>query len=50
LTKIEGITDIRTDTAGRTCSFRLTNPDVDYRSQIAEFAKSNHHLAEYSIQ
>jgi hypothetical protein len=49
LAKIDGATDIQTDTGGRTCSFRLSNPDVDYESALAEFAKDNSHLAGYEI-
>ncbi|MDP7302703.1 MAG: hypothetical protein QGG09_06355 [Pirellulaceae bacterium] len=48
--KIDGVTDIETDIAGRLCSFKVTDPDVDYNSKLAEYAKSNEHLAEYTIQ
>jgi copper chaperone CopZ len=50
LEKIDGVTDIETDISGRSCSFKVTDPDVDYNSKLAEFAKSNEHLAEYSVQ
>ena len=50
MAKIEGVMDIETDTVGRTCSFRLEQPDVDYETQLTEFAESNPHLAEFSIQ
>lgn len=50
LEKIDGVTDIQTDIDGRTCSFKLTKPDVDYKAKLEEFAKSNSHLAGYEIQ
>lgn len=50
LAKIDGITDIRTDTSKQVCSFVLTKPDVDYKSKLDEFAKTNSHLEDYSIQ
>jgi len=50
LEKIDGVTDIKTDIAGRLCSFKVTDPNVDYRSKLAEYAKSNEHLADYEIQ
>ena len=50
LQKIDGVTDIKTDTQNRVCSFKLTDPDVDYEAKLAEFAKTNDKLAEYEIQ
>jgi hypothetical protein len=50
VSKIDGVTDIQTDIPNRTCSFKLTKPDVDYRTQLEEFAKTNSHLAGYEIQ
>jgi len=47
--KIDGVTDIQTDPTNRTCSFKVTNPDVDYKEKLAEFAKTNTHLAGYEI-
>ena len=48
--KIAGVHDIQTDIASGTCSFRLENAEIDYRSQLDNFAKTNPHLTEYSIQ
>ena len=48
--KIDGVEDIETDVPNLVCSFKMTKPDVDYQSQLAEFAKTNKHLAEYEIQ
>ncbi len=48
--KIDGVVDIETDISNRICSFKLTKADVDYESQLAEFAKTNSHLAGYEIQ
>ena len=50
LSKIDGIVDIQTNVPERICSFKITEPDVDYKSKLAEFAKSNEHLAGYEIQ
>ena len=48
--KIDGVTDIQTDTQNRVCSFKVADPDGDYQVKLAEFAKTNSHLAEYEIQ
>ena len=50
LNKIDGVVDIETDTANRICVFKVTEPDVDYQSKLAEFAETNKHLAGYEIQ
>jgi hypothetical protein len=49
LEKIDGVTEIETDIANRTCSFKLTKPDVDYKAKLEEFAKTNTHIAGYEI-
>jgi len=49
LAKIAGVTDIETDIVNRTCSFKLTNPDVDYKARLEELAKTNTHIAGYKI-
>lgn len=43
------MTDIETDINERVCSFRV-NKDVDYKARLAEFAKTNTHIAGYTIQ
>lgn len=48
--KIDGVVDIETDVPGRLCSFKLTKPDVDYKSKLEEFAKTNSKLANYEVQ
>lgn len=50
LNKIDGVVVIETDTAKRICVFKVTEPDVDYQSKLAEFAETNKHLAGYEIQ
>jgi hypothetical protein len=50
LEKIDGVEDIETDPTNLVCSFKVTNPDVDYESKLAEFAETNEHLADYEIQ
>lgn len=42
--------DIETDIPGRLCSFKVTKSDVDYKSQLEEYAKTNKKLAGYEIQ
>jgi hypothetical protein len=42
--------DIKTDIPNRLCSFKLSQPSIDYQSKLAELAKTNSHLAEYEIQ
>ena len=46
---IDGIIDIETNVGERTCSFKVTKPDLDYQSQLSELAKTNSHLAEFEI-
>jgi hypothetical protein len=48
---MDGIVEesIETDIPGRTCSFKLTKPDVDYQAILEELAKSNSHIAGYEI-
>jgi len=48
--KIDGVTDIVTDVANRTCTFKVTKPDVDFEARLAEFAKTNEKLKGYEIQ
>jgi len=50
LTKIDGITDIETDSGNHVCSFRVTDPTLDYKAKLDELAKTNIHLEEFSIQ
>ncbi|MCO6454243.1 MAG: hypothetical protein J5I93_02905 [Pirellulaceae bacterium] len=50
MAKIEGVTDIQTNIAKTTCSFKLTSPDIDYQTKLEEFAKTNPHLAGFQIQ
>jgi hypothetical protein len=50
LQKVEGITEIQTDTSNRTCTFQVTDPDLDYQAKLAELAETNSHLAGYEIQ
>ena len=49
LTKIDGVTDIQTDTSKQICTFRLTKPEVDYKAKLEEFAKTNSHIEDYTI-
>jgi len=50
LTKIDGISDIQTDPGNQVCSFRVTNPTLDYKAKLDEYAKTNSHLKGFSIQ
>jgi len=49
LEKVEGITNINTDPTARKVTFNLTSDEVEYESKLAEFAKTNEHLAEFEI-
>ncbi len=42
--------DIVTTPGNRTCTFKVTKPDVDYVAMLAEFAKTNDHIKGYEIQ
>ena len=50
LEKIDGVTDIQTDPEHQVCSFRVTNPTLDYKAKLDEFASTNSHLKGFSIQ
>jgi hypothetical protein len=49
LGKLDGVTDIETDVAGRRCTFKVTKPSLDYRAKLAELATTNTHIAGYEI-
>jgi len=49
LAKIDGVTGIETNVTSRTCSFKLTKPDVDYKTQLDELSKTNEKLAGYEV-
>jgi hypothetical protein len=50
LEKIGGVIDIETDVDGRLCTFKVTEPDIDYKSKLEEYARTNDKLADYEIQ
>ena len=50
LTKIDGISEIKTDHENQVCSFRVTDPTLDYKAKLDEYAKTNSHLKGFSIQ
>jgi hypothetical protein len=50
LAKIEGIVEIETDVANRICTFKVEKSNAEYETTLAEFAKTNPHLAGYEIQ
>jgi hypothetical protein len=49
LSKIEGVSEIETDIAGRTCTFKISDPS-ELESQLAEFAETNSHLEGFTIE
>jgi hypothetical protein len=49
LQKIEGVSDIETNVAARSCKFKLSNPELDLVAKLNEFAKTNSHIAGYTI-
>ena len=48
--KIDGVIDIETDVNGRLCTFKVTKPDVDYKSQLEKYAKTNSDLADFEMK
>ena len=48
--KIEGITEIKTDIDKTICSFKVPADNTEYLEKLAEYAKTNEHLADYEIQ
>lgn len=46
---MEGITDIQTDTSKQLVTFRVTDPDLDYKARLEEFAKTNSHIEDYTV-
>ena len=49
LETVDGITDIELSSADRTCSFKVTKPDLDYEAVLTELAKTNEKLAGFEI-
>ena len=49
MAKIQGVSDIKTDTISTTCEFRVTKDVADLKAKLDEFAKSNDHLAEWTF-
>ncbi|MDP7015408.1 MAG: hypothetical protein QGG36_06395 [Pirellulaceae bacterium] len=51
MVKIDGIDadSIQTDTNKLVASFQV-DPNVDYKAKLTEFAKTNEHLAEFTVQ
>jgi hypothetical protein len=49
LVKIDGVIEIEADVPSQTCTFKV-KPGVDYKTKLAEFAKTNSKLAGYEIQ
>ncbi|MCG8585831.1 MAG: hypothetical protein MI757_14080 [Pirellulales bacterium] len=42
--------DIKTDVPGRTCQFKVTKANYDYKAKLKELAKTNKHLKGFSIK
>jgi hypothetical protein len=49
LNKIDGISDIQTDIANNLCTFKLKDKDLDIKAKLGEFAKTNEHIAGWSM-
>jgi hypothetical protein len=49
LQKIVGISRIETDISARICKFHLSNADFDLAAKLSELAKTNSHLAGWSM-
>lgn len=48
--KVDVFTDIKTDVKGRSCSFKVTKKDFDYKTKLTELAKKNKHLKDFTIK
>lgn len=44
-----GVSDIQTDTDAKLCTFKLADPKVDIKAKLAEFAKTNTHIAGFEV-
>jgi len=49
LAKIQGVSEIKTDTSSTTCEFRVTKDVADLKAKLDEFAKTNTHLAKWTF-
>ena len=49
MAKIQGVSEIKTDTSNTTCEFRVTKDVADLKAKLDEFAKTNEHLAEWTF-
>jgi len=47
---LDGVAEITPDIKAQTCSFKVPKSNTEYKSQLAEFAKTNDHLEGYTIQ
>ncbi|GAB5401922.1 MAG: hypothetical protein Aurels2KO_01530 [Aureliella sp.] len=50
MSKIPSVSDIETDPGALVCSFKISDPDVDYEAELAKYAETNSHLADYTIE
>lgn len=50
MSKIAGLKEINADPANLRCTFKVTDPSVDYKAEIAKYAETNSHLADYSFE
>jgi len=48
LAKVEGIYEIKADSSSLTCEFKAVK-DLDVKAKLTELAKTNEHLADWSI-
>jgi hypothetical protein len=49
LKTVDGISDIQTDISNNLCTFKLKDKDLDIKAKLTEFAKTNTHIAGWSI-
>ncbi len=49
MAKVDGFSDLEFDVAKQTCSFKVTDPDLDFEARLAEFATTNSKIEGYKV-
>jgi len=49
LSKVAGVSNIKTDTKTTSCEFAFVPGEVDIEAKLAELAETNEHIAGFSI-
>ncbi len=48
LSKVDGVSDIKTNVGSRLCTFKLASKDMDIEAKLDELARTNTHIAGWS--